>query len=54
MDKKDKIRPIPGLMWAADILTGQKPFATNNKKGEGFKEILEKEIEKLKNKRNDE
>ena len=44
------IKPIPGIWYAVDILNGQKPFPTFNKKGEdkGFKEILDKEIERLK------
>lgn len=42
-------RPIPGIWYAVDILNGRKPFPTNKqKKGEGFKELLEKEMEKLK------
>lgn len=46
------INAIPDMAWAADIMTGQKPFPTFNKerKGEGFKELLEKEIERLKEK----
>ena len=42
------IKSIPDMAWAADIMTGQKPFPTFNKerKGEGFKELLEKEMEK--------
>ena len=44
----DRIAPMSGMAWAADIMTGQKPFPTFNKerKGEGFKELLEKEMEK--------
>ena len=43
------IKPIPGIWWAADILNGQRPFPANKqKKGEGFKELLEKETAKLK------
>lgn len=42
------IKPIPGIWYAVDILNGQKPFPTNKqKKGEGFKELLEKEMEKI-------
>ena len=41
-------RPIPGIWYAVDILNGQKPFPTNKqKKGEGFKELFEKEMKKL-------
>lgn len=37
------IKPIPGIWYAVDILNGRKPFPTNKqKKGEGFKELLEK------------
>lgn len=43
------IKPIPGIWYAVDILNGQRPFPTNKQeKGEGFKEILDKEIERLK------
>lgn len=44
------IKPIPGIWYAVDILNGQKPFPTFSKerKGEGFKKMLEKEMEKLK------
>ena len=42
-----KIAPMSGMAWSLDILTGQKPFPTFQKerKGEGFKEVLEKEVE---------
>ena len=42
------IKPIPGIDHAALVMTGQKPFPTFNKerKGEGFKEVLDKEMEK--------
>ena len=42
------IKPIPGIDYAALVMTGQKPFPTFNKerKDEGFKELLEKEMEK--------
>ena len=44
------IEMIPNMQWAHDVMTGQKSFPTFNRKGgdEGFKEILEKEMEKLK------
>ena len=46
---------IPNMQWAHDVMTGQKSFPTFNRKGEdeGFKEILEKEIEKLKGEENE-
>jgi hypothetical protein len=48
-EAKTVIKPIPGIWYAVDILSGRKPFPTNKqKKGEGFKEILDKEIERLK------
>ena len=42
------INAIPDMAWAADIMTGRKPFPTMQKpkKGEGFKEVLDKEMEK--------
>ena len=42
------INAIPDMAWAADIMTGRKPFPTFNKerKGEGFKEVLDKGMEK--------
>ena len=45
------IKPIPGIWYAVDILNGQKPFPAYNKKEEnkGFKELLEKEMEKAEN-----
>lgn len=41
------IETIPNMQWAHDVMTGQKPFPTFNKerKGEGFKEILDKAME---------
>ena len=41
------IRPIPGIDYAALVMTGQKPFPTFNKerKGEGFKEVFDKAME---------
>ena len=41
------IKPVLGIQWATDILTGQQPFPTfqREKKGEGFQEVLEKEME---------
>lgn len=41
------IKPIPGIDYAALVMTGQKPFPTFNKerKGEGFKEALDKAME---------
>ena len=45
----DRIAPLAGAAWGADILTGQREFPVyKGKKGEGFKELLEKEMEKLK------
>ena len=43
-----KIAPMSGMAWSLDILTGQKPFPIFQKerKGEGFKEVLEKEMER--------
>lgn len=48
MEMFTSVSKMSGLAWAADIMTGQKPFPTFNKerKGEGFKEILDKEMEK--------
>lgn len=44
------IKPIPGIWYAADVLNGQRPFPTFSKerKGEGFKEVLDKAIERPK------
>ena len=41
---------IPNMQWAHDVMIGQKSFPTFNRKGEdkGFKELLEKEMERLK------
>lgn len=41
------IKSIPNMAWAADIMTGQKPFPTFNKerKDKGFKEVLDKAME---------
>ena len=41
-------KTIPNMQWTHDVMTGQKSFPTFNKerKGEGFKELLEKEMEK--------
>lgn len=43
------IKMIPNMQWAHDVMTGQKSFPTFNRKGEGegFKELLEKEMEKI-------
>ncbi|MBQ6577453.1 MAG: hypothetical protein IJL91_06870 [Bacteroidales bacterium] len=43
-----KIAPMSGMAWSLDILTGQQPFPTFQKerKGEGFKEVLDKEMER--------
>ena len=43
-----KIAPMSGMAWSLDILTGYKPFPTfqKEKKGEGFQEVLDKEMEK--------
>ena len=50
MEMFTSVSKMSGLAWAADIMTGQKPFPTFNKerKGEGFKEALDKEMEKVK------
>ena len=42
-----KIAPMSGMAWSLDILTGHKPFPVLQKerKGEGFKEVLDKEME---------
>ena len=43
-----KIAPIPGIWWAASVLTGQRSFPTYEqkpKKGEGFKEVFDKAME---------
>ena len=44
----DRIAPMSGISWGVDILTGRKPFPTMQKpkKGEGFKEVFDKEMEK--------
>ena len=46
----DRIAPMSGISWGVDILTGRKPFPTMQKpkKGEGFKEVLDKEKRKIK------
>jgi hypothetical protein len=48
-----RIKAIPGIMWASDILTGQKriPDRKQDKppeqeSGDGFKEIFDQEIRK--------
>ena len=49
------IKNIPGIMWAADILTGRKPIPSHKpkeKEKEEFKDLLDSEIEKLKKKEN--
>lgn len=42
-----KIAPMSGMAWSLDILTGRKPFPVlqKEKKGEGFKEVLDKAME---------
>lgn len=46
----DRIAPLAGAAWGADILTGQKEFPVyKGKKDRGFKELLGKEMEKVKN-----
>ena len=50
----DRIAPLAGVAWGADILTGQREFPVyKQKKGEGFKELLEKEMEKVKGEKNE-
>ena len=53
-NKMKKIKSIPGFQWAADVLTGQKPFSINPQKSEdkGFGDLLEKEMKKLKGNEN--
>lgn len=48
------VKTIPDMQWAHDIMTGQKPFPAFNKKGEdkGFRKLLEKEMEKVKEEKN--
>ena len=52
---KTVIKMIPDMQWAHDVMTGQKSFPTFNRKGEDkeFKELLEKEIEKVKGEKNE-
>lgn len=45
-----KIKSIPGIMWASDIMTGQRPIPMHTKPKESsadFKKILDAEMEKL-------
>ena len=43
----DRIAPLAGAAWGADILTGQREFPVyKGKKGKGFKEVLGKEMER--------
>lgn len=46
-----RIKPIPGIQWAADILTGQKPFhkqAPHNHQESGdFKAVFDEKMENL-------
>lgn len=52
---KTVTKMIPNMQWTHDVMTGQKSFPTFNRKGEdkGFKELLEKEIEKVKEEKNE-
>lgn len=54
-EEKTVTKMIPNMQWAHDVMTGQKSFPTFNRKGEdkGFKELLEKEIEKVKEEKNE-
>lgn len=46
-----RIKSIPGIMWASDILTGQRsiPVLRVHKDGkdQGFKELFDEEMERL-------
>ena len=44
-----KIKHVPGIMWAADVMTGRKPIPTNKSKkiDPTFQRILDAEMEKL-------
>ena len=43
----DRIAPLAGAAWSADILTGQREFPVyKGKKDRGFKEVLGKEMER--------
>ena len=43
----DRIAPLAGAAWGADILTGQREFPVyKGKKDRGFKEVLGKEMER--------
>jgi len=46
------IRAIPGIQWAADIMTGQRPIPfrekpKRNAAEQGFQALLDKEMERL-------
>lgn len=48
----DRVRFIPGIQWAADIMTGRQPipFTRKPKKNgaeQGFQALLDKEMERL-------
>ena len=47
-----RIMNIPGIMWASDILTGQRPIPMHDQKKKhkqgDFKAVLDAEMEKLK------
>jgi hypothetical protein len=49
-----RIKAIPGIMWASDILTGQKPIPeqngeqSGNGSGKGFKDIFDRACQNLK------
>lgn len=44
-----KVKSVPGVMWASDILTGRRPIPTNKTKklDPTFQKILDEEIAKL-------
>ena len=44
-----KVKSVPGIMWASDILTGRRPIPTNKTKklDPTFQKILDEEIAKL-------
>lgn len=50
----DRVRIIPGIQWAANIMTGRQPFPymqEKRKKSENsdFQSLLDKEMERLNN-----
>lgn len=45
------VKRIPGIAWAADVMTGRKPIPTNKSKkiDPTFQRILDAEMERLEN-----